>query len=445
MSFADYLSTKLKKWGDQVGDDGRDLKREVMDDVAHGLAGIPADVQSFIQGIFSALAEDPKTLFAAMRKIQPILVLPGFALVARFKDVREVLEQDSYFQVTYAERMKQITDGDNFFLGMEDTPRYQQDVSNMRIVVRRDDIPTRVAAFVDRTAAEVVRQSKGRIDVVKDLGRIVPTRWIADYFGISSNDERTFSEQAVLMFRYLFVPQNPPDVVKASLDAAAAQRALIDAAVVARKSQRGKTDDVLERCLALQDARAPGMSDVAIRNNLIGLIIGAVNTTATAVSRALDELFRRPDALAGAQAAARAGDDALLAKYIFEALRFYPMGAGIFRTTGDDYILAKGETRATLIPKGATVLASTQSAMLDALELDSPEEFRVDRPDYQYLHFGVGLHTCFGRYINRALTPLTAKAVLRQSNLRRAAGDAGKLNFGSGPFPVGLTLEFDPA
>ena len=81
--------------------------------------------------------------------------------------------------------------------------------------------------------------------------------------------------------------------------------------------------------------------------------------------------------------------------------------------------------------------------MLDEFELDAPEEFRVDRPEYQNLHFGCGMHTCFGQYINQVQIPLIAKSLLQCANLRRAVGDAGKLDNGGGPFPVRMVVEFD--
>ena len=44
-----------------------------------------------------------------------------------------------------------------------------------------------------------------------------------------------------------------------------------------------------------------GMDDLSIRNNLIGLIVGAIPTTSKCCAHALDELFKRPDALQGAK------------------------------------------------------------------------------------------------------------------------------------------------
>ena len=53
------------------------------------------------------------------------------------------------------------------------------------------------------------------------------------------------------------------------------------------------------------------------------------------------------------------------------------------------------------------------------------------------------MHTCFGAYINRAVIPIILKPLLKQRNLRRAAGDAGRMDNQGTPFPVHQRLEFD--
>jgi cytochrome P450 len=67
--------------------------------------------------------------------------------------------------------------------------------------------------------------------------------------------------------------------------------------------------------------------------------------------------------------------------------------------------------------------------------------FRLDRPDSVYLHFGAGLHGCFGRYVNPGSLTAIARAVLSLDGVRRAPGPAGELTM-DGNFPRSLTLEF---
>ena len=84
----------------------------------------------------------------------------GTALVTRHDDVIEVLDRNADFEVVYEPKMRAITGGENFFLGMQDTALYARDVSNMRLAVRRDD----VAAIVEplaRGLAEKAGRWKG--------------------------------------------------------------------------------------------------------------------------------------------------------------------------------------------------------------------------------------------------------------------------------------------
>jgi hypothetical protein len=90
------------------------------------------------------------------------------------------------------------------------------------------------------------------------------------------------------------------------------------------------------------------------------------------VPQALEQLLRRPDALAGAQQAARANDDQLLAGYFFEAMRFDPLGPALPRVATQPTVIAAGTSRATEVPEGATVYAAFSSAMMDERRVLDP-------------------------------------------------------------------------
>ena len=211
----------------------------------------------------------------------------------------------------------------------------------------------------------------------------------------------------------------------------AARRALID-------SDEEVPDDVLTRLLRHRPADG-GLHDIAIRHNLIGLISGWIPTVSKAFACAIDELLRRPAELAGAQQAARAGAHDEVAAYLFEALRFNPQTWALLRTCAADCTVAAGTRRATRFRAGAKVLVATQSAMFDPLVVQEPERFRTDRPWSDYLHFGHGLHTCFGLDINRVHIPAMATALLEGPPIARAPGDAGKLTV-QGAYPTSLTV-----
>jgi cytochrome P450 len=159
------------------------------------------------------------------------------------------------------------------------------------------------------------------------------------------------------------------------------------------------------------------------------------------VPQALEQLLRRPEALAGAQSAARADDDKLLAVYVFEAMRFDPLAPALPRIALKDTEIASGTSRARKVAKGTTVLAAFSSAMMDERRIPDPRQFNPQRMPHEYIHFGYGLHTCFGIHINRALLPLVLKPLLRRADLRRADGAEGKLRK-IGAFADKLVVEY---
>jgi len=209
-----------------------------------------------------------------------------------------------------------------------------------------------------------------------------------------------------------------------------------------RRNGTDAKDDVMARCLARQRDGDAWFTDANIRTALTGMIVGGPPQPPMVVPQAIEQLLRRPNMLAGAQAAARRGDDDALWGYVIEAMRFDPLGPGLPRVARTDTVIAEGTPRATRVPAGATVMACFQSAMMDERRVADPKHFDPTRPSGDYVHFGHGVHECFGRFINRATLHLMVKPLLARPGLRRAAGKAGHLRK-NGAFAEALTVEFD--
>lgn len=395
-----------------------------------------------------------RMVFAVLRLLVPNLAIKrriivsypnnGITAVAtRQSDVTDILSRDADFGVVYAPRMEMITGGENFFLGMQDIPRYTRDTSNMRLVVRRDDVPAIITPYVSAAAAEIVATVPGKIDVPQALTQTVAAGLLDRYFGTPGPSAAAIAEWTTLLFWYLFIDlQADPDLDARAKTAAASMRDWMDGHIVARRSSPPK-DDVLGRCFVMGSADLPGMSDRDIRNNLIGLLIGELPTLSATANLALDELLDRPREFAAACAAAQSGDDATLAAYVFEALRFRPLNPVVYRRAMRDTTIASGTLRQRKIAKDSIVLAANLSAMFDALEIPDATSFRTDRPWETYMLWGYGMHACFGAHINRAVLPAMLKPLLAQPNLRRAEGARGQIDKANTPFPQHFHLEFD--
>jgi cytochrome P450 len=412
----------------------------------------------FVKGAVAAVFAAPgaqRAAFAVLRAFQPNLVLnrvlvksypnTGTVIVSRRQDVRDVLERDGEFEVVYAPRMEMITGGANFFLGMQDTPAYTRDTSAMRLAMRREDLPTIVRPCLAEAAERIVAAAPGMLDVPQALTLPAAAHLLDVYFGAPGPTAAQMIDWTTTLFWYLFIDLGADPALDAKAQAAAAAlRAYLDGAIAARKASGALGDDVLGRCLALQAGGAPGLDDLGIRNNLVGLLIGELPTTSCAANRALDQLLERPAALAGARAAALADDDAGLAAHVFEALRFFPVNPVIYRRAVADTWIADGTLRASQVKKGAMVMASNLSAMFDGRDVPDPDAFRAGRPWDDYMLWGYGLHSCFGAWLNQTSLPAVLKPLLRRDGLRRAPGAAGRIDNAGTPFPVHLQVAFDP-
>jgi cytochrome P450 len=380
------------------------------------------------------LGDHSRGVFAVLRRVRPIVATRRFGVVTRADDVRAVLRDHAHFTVSHYEpKMAEITGP--FILGLDDTALYRHDHAALRAAFRPEDVP----AIADATLAagrERMIAAGSRLDVVSSLGDPVIEQVMAGYLGTPAPSPATQLRWARTLFEHIFLnASDKPAVRERALADAAEMRPHIDAVIAERRAavEAGTEvpDDVLGRLTG------GALHDIAIRHNLIGLIAGWIPTVSKAFAAGVDELLRRPAELERAQQAARDGDRDLVGAYLFEAMRFRPQTWALLRICGADRTIAEGTRRAATMREGARVLVATQSAMFDGRTVAAPKEFRVDRPWSDYLHFGHGLHTCFGLDINRVHLPALATALLEGPPVRRAQGAGGKLRW-AGPYPSGL-------
>lgn len=411
---------ELEELGTRIGADVERLLRE-------GKAELQQEV-----------TEHPQPLFALLRTVKPVLLVHDIAFVTRYADVVDVLTNDGAFGVEpYTGKMQALA-GD-FILGLDETPEYERDVSILRLAAPRSDVP-KLSDFVAQTAEELVARAGGTINVA-DVAKRVPARLIGRWFGTPGPDEDSMIAWTMAMFEDIFVNvKNDPQIHEAAAQASSKLRPyLTDAIAESKRANGAGGETMLDRLIAMQATPATAFSDAEIATNIIGLVVGFVPTIATATTFAIDVLLDRPDALHSAQAAAQADDIDTVRAHMWEAMRLAPQGPGLLRRATTDFVLGEGTHHATRVPAGTVTFAATQSAMLDGDVVTDPNEFRVGRPAHHYLHFGAGLHQCFGRFANAMQIPLIAAALLRRPNLARAAGEAGRL-VRTGPYPQSLVV-----
>lgn len=403
----------------------------------------PRDLQSkgLVARLVAGLLDNPGWLFAILRRVRPIVQVGGWAFVTRYDDVAEVLRNDRVFPAPFGPKVERLNGGPNFLLGMGDGPDYRRLRARVSDLFPQEENASVVAKVSAEVAESVVAGSAGRLDAVQDLITYVPIRVCEDYYGVEVPDKTAFGQWTIAMSTYMFGdPADSKVLERAALAAGGEVRRVVDGAIARAKSGGAPAGTIAARLARLQ-AADPSVTDEQARSILIGMITGFVPTNTMAAGHMLEMLLRRPDFLAAVQAAARAGDDDLLTRSLFETFRFKPLNPGPFRVCAEDYVVAAGTSRATRVRAGTRLLAGTQSAMFDPRRVNRPKAFDAARAPSDFMLFGFGLHWCIGARLAEAQITQTLKPLLRRPGLRRAAGSAGKLHR-LGPFPAHLQVQF---
>ena len=414
----------------------------------------------------------PAKIYSQLRSEHPIVTLPPLpsfrepkfkaaVLVTRRADVLEVLENSVVFSVrTYADKFENSVGSS--MLGTDNAAPNLVEKPLLRSLLSRDDFPLirrQVAQFTAEAIAAATTASvdpatghrHGRLDIVAPIARRVPLRLTGSYFGFPGPDEATMSRWSLAIQNDLKNLLGIGARHAAAGAAGAEMRAYLFDLVRERRAAIAHSpngdDTILGRMLKL-DAKAPGQPPLTDERTVVtiaGMLIGAVETTQWCVVQSIAELFSRPHELAGAIQAAHANNDGLLGRYVWEALRFRPPAPILPRYAEQDYILARGKPHETKIAQGSLVIAGTHSAMFDDTYVNSPDEFRTDRPDDVYLHLGHGHHRCLGDFVSLIEIPLIVKGLLQQKNLRPAADAGGKFVYNPIACPPHYFLEYDLA
>jgi cytochrome P450 len=393
--------------------------------------------------ILALIIRRPLLLFAFLRRFWPIAPFASVWLVTRFDDVQEVLNHQRVFHVPYGPKVSELNGGPNFLLGMQDGDEYRLYRQFLMQAFRLEDVPEIVDRVSAQLAGQLVAGSHGRIDAVEGLLTRVASLICEKYYGVMMpSDVTDFGHWTIAMSTHIFVDATTTvPAHKRAAEAAAVQvrRLVMDS--IAKAKRGGSPGTVMERLVQLQQ-RDGRLSDQVILSIVIGMITGFVPTNTLAAGNILDTLLSRPAFLEQARAAAVAGDDDLLRRCLFEALRFKHIHWGVTRICAEDYTIAARTGRATRVRKDQYVMASTWSAMFDERRVENPGAFDPNRRPADYMLFGYGLHWCVGAYIAQAQITQTFKALLLKDGLRRARGKDGQLRL-LGFFPQHLFVEFD--
>lgn len=355
-----------------------------------------------------------------------VLRFGSTVVVVRHADVREVLLRDLDFRIgpINAARIGEVNGP--FVLGMDrghvlEHERaalyrafHQVDMTALREQVR-SEARRRIAAAANRT-----------IDAVGGFARPIAAQTAVSMFGVHGTSERALMDVARAIFAHTFLNIENEEVVrKRAVQAGALMHDWIAAEIGRRLVRAEPGHDLMGQLIRLQQ---PGPVDTElVRRTLGGMLVGAIDTTATCVAKIIAVLGGDR---ALVEAVARDVDHPeRLSGWCWEALRRWPHNPVLLRQAAAATTINGHEIRA-----GDRVFVWTQAAMLDATAFPDPGRLRPDRPLGNYLHFGGALHACAGRVVNGFQIPILVGELVRQGIV-----SVGKMAW-AGPFPDELPV-----
>jgi cytochrome P450 len=342
-------------------------------------------------------------------------------VVAGHAQIQEALARDLEFGIAPINGKRIAEVDDAFVLGMD----------RGAVLAHEREALYRALAAVDRSAliqgieSEIGERIRGsnEIDVVNGYARPIAAHTAQRLFGIRGDDDRIFMDVARAVFAHTFLNLSGDEAVR--------QRALRASVLM----KQWLADEV-DRRLAAGDAGTDMMGALisqemldahGIVRTLGGMLVGAVDTTATAVAKIAAVIGSDPKLLA--EVAADCDNAGRMHGWCWEALRRWPHNPVLLRQALCTTTLAGATVR-----EGDQLYLWTQAAMQDPSAFPDPERLRPDRPYKHYFHFGGALHVCAGRSINAFQIPMLVTALVR-----RGIASVGKVAW-AGPFPDRLII-----
>ena len=197
--------------------------------------------------------------------------------------------------------------------------------------------------------------------------------------------------------------------------------------------RRSPSDDMVSQLLHVSQSDGDSLSDAELRNALVLMLFGGMDTTRNQLGLILQTFMRNPDQWE--KLAERPKE--LTRPALEEALRVNPTTRWVTREANEDF-----EFKGLKIAKGTTVHLFTMASGTDPEAFPDPEIDIEVSGRKQHHTFGGGVHKCIGHFIARAdmsvALPMLAEAI---TDVSCPGGDSWLPDSGNhGPISLPITF-----
>lgn len=394
-----------------------------------------------------ATKNDPYTLFAQMRRDDPVFCQPGLDgktmiwFLTRFDDVQAMLGNDTVFvrdpknvfpvdQLGTPHPMDTLLNNHMLNKDGDEHRRLRNLISKAFTPSRVRDLRPRVQAIADELLDAV--QSRGSMDLMADYAFALPTVVISELLGVPSADRERFRDWSNAVI-------SPALTEEAQANAARQIESFIGYLRDLFAARRATPQNDLITALVQAEEAGDQLSEAELYSTTVLLIVAGHETTVNLIGNALLAMMRHPEAMAHLNAHPQDMEGA-----IEEFLRFDgPVERVFSRWAARDTSIAGHDIR-----RGDLVMGIIGAANRDPARFADPEQLHLARDNKRHLAFGHGMHYCLGAPLARLEGEIALNSLLRRlPNLRLGVPD-DELVWRTVPMFRGLTalpLEWDTA
>jgi cytochrome P450 len=187
--------------------------------------------------------------------------------------------------------------------------------------------------------------------------------------------------------------------------------------------QLDERDDVLSLLVGAEDAQGRPLSDVEIRDQLVGLVILGHEITSAGLVWPFERLSRVPHVRERLEAELAAGDETYLEAVVHETLRVRSPILDAPRTATEPLELGGHRIPAGLVVSAMCAVAQRRADVWEDPLAFKPERFLGDRPaPYAFTPYGGGVRRCVAASLTTLLMQTVVRLVVERATVTAAPG-----------------------
>jgi pimeloyl-[acyl-carrier protein] synthase len=266
--------------------------------------------------------------------------------------------------------------------------------------------PQRVEALrshiteITKSLIDVVA-SKGRMDVIADLGEPLPTTVTCEMLGVPVSDRHQLKEWsqdfAEMLGNFQLNPERAPKVRRTVEEMTKYFQSAI------REIRRNPREGLIHAFLTAEVDGDRFTEEEVIANTIVTMV-GGQETTTNLIANGVMTLLRHPKEFDKLKS-----DLSLIPSAVEEMLRFEPPSQHTARLA--PYDLEMGGKK---IHKRQAAIAVMAAGNRDPERFPDPDRFDITRTDNRHLSFGWGAHFCFGAALARIEGQVAFEALARK-------------------------------